>query len=513
MPRSRLPYALAAVVVLHLLVAGWFAGQRPIDGDEGYYGLAARLVAEGKTPYVDFFYPQAPLLPYVYAPAASLIGAPQLPWLRGVSVLLSTAAVALMAMWLATRLATRPGVAIAAGLLIALGPELLTWTTTVKTYAFTSAATAAALLACSRATAGARQGPLWALGGGAALGIAASGRLLFAPAAFAPAVLFVLVARWRRPSAALSWLVGAALGLLPVWLFWTGDPDRFWFNNVAYHDLRFSALENAPSWQRAVAALETLGVSLMSNPGLLLLLALAVWEASAWRSRDGDEPDPAAAAGLLLAVVYTATCLLPDPVYMQYFTGGLPVMLLPAAAFGIGRLAWPSRRLVVGAAVLAPGLAWLSLDLIRHDLPTAAHWQLDHYARVNQRIVAGTEPDDVVFAFWPGYVAGSGRRPHPGMENQFAVGVSERLDAVERARYDIPGRRELARAFRREEAAMVVVGTWMYDIDAALDNEQMQRLLAHFHRHYETIEQVDDVKLCKPVGETPARDPGPPRRR
>ncbi len=36
--------------------------------EEAAYTYAAKLVSEGKMPYTDFFYPQAPLLPYLYAP-------------------------------------------------------------------------------------------------------------------------------------------------------------------------------------------------------------------------------------------------------------------------------------------------------------------------------------------------------------------------------------------------------------------------------------------------------------
>ena len=36
---------------------------RHIDGDEGYYASAIRLVSEGDVVYHDFIYPQAPLLP------------------------------------------------------------------------------------------------------------------------------------------------------------------------------------------------------------------------------------------------------------------------------------------------------------------------------------------------------------------------------------------------------------------------------------------------------------------
>ena len=40
---------------------------RFIDGDEGYLLYAARLIAEGKELYRDFFFPQAPLVPNVFA--------------------------------------------------------------------------------------------------------------------------------------------------------------------------------------------------------------------------------------------------------------------------------------------------------------------------------------------------------------------------------------------------------------------------------------------------------------
>ena len=45
----------------------YYAGVRLIDGDEGFYATAARLVWQGKTPYRDFFFQQAPLLPYLYS--------------------------------------------------------------------------------------------------------------------------------------------------------------------------------------------------------------------------------------------------------------------------------------------------------------------------------------------------------------------------------------------------------------------------------------------------------------
>ena len=45
----------------------FIARHRFVNGDEGFYLLASRLVLMHKKPYLDFSYVQAPLLPYVYA--------------------------------------------------------------------------------------------------------------------------------------------------------------------------------------------------------------------------------------------------------------------------------------------------------------------------------------------------------------------------------------------------------------------------------------------------------------
>src|ERR1700750_59975 len=46
----------------------------PVDNDEGYYGLAAKLTIHGQVLYRDFFYPQAQLLPYVYGAWMEVFG-------------------------------------------------------------------------------------------------------------------------------------------------------------------------------------------------------------------------------------------------------------------------------------------------------------------------------------------------------------------------------------------------------------------------------------------------------
>src|SRR5215469_16697200 len=65
---TRTPNLLLAFVLLSQVVFFSFVAEhRFIDIDEGSYLLASRLVLAHKRPYLDFFYNQAPLLPYVYA--------------------------------------------------------------------------------------------------------------------------------------------------------------------------------------------------------------------------------------------------------------------------------------------------------------------------------------------------------------------------------------------------------------------------------------------------------------
>jgi hypothetical protein len=201
---------------------------------------------------------------------------------------------------------------------------------------------------------------------------------------------------------------------------------------------------------------------------------------------------------LLMAAVHTLASLVPEPTYRQYFTATLPVLLLPAAAAGLRALATIRPRLVPAVmAGLIPALAAVWLGWLRPEIDRAVCWRLDHYHYVSRVLASLTAPGDIVFSFWSGYVGGSGRQAYPGLENHFAVAVSERLDAVERRRLRIAGRHEMATAFREEIPAAVVLGVWMHDLTHVLDNAQTQALMDVFNRHYGFVVEVEGAKVCR----------------
>jgi hypothetical protein len=207
-----------------------------LNQDEGWYLYAARQVAEGRLPYLDFAFTQGPMLPLVYAAAEPLVDRWGVGGGRLFTLLLGMAG-SLLAAWTAARASPRGGRA--TGALVAL--ILLTcnvyqsyFTVVVKTYSLTGLFLAAGLLALSYAQA--RLGKEACFASGALLALAAGTRISAGMALPAAGIALLLARRRVRP---LGWVLfgaGGALGLaswsLPFHLL---APDGFRFALFEYH--------------------------------------------------------------------------------------------------------------------------------------------------------------------------------------------------------------------------------------------------------------------------------------
>ncbi len=478
---------------------------RPIDGDEGYYLSAARLVATGATPYEDFFYPQMPLLPYVYAPFYKIVGS-SLVAMRLLSVAFSTLALVLWGMFLRARFGNQPMFVIGGLLLVALNPYLLSWNVTVKTYALTNLGVFATLWAADRGFHSRRL--VWFLVAGLTSGLTVETRLLYLPWAGS---LFAALAwiRWRHPRVGLSYAslaavgAGFVLGIAPALRLYLANPARFRFNNLDYHNLRFSPLDQTGGQDvpQAVAALYELSKTLLLNPFMLLLVILAAvgWLALV-RSRENVDLglQPIALVAGLGAVVHTIACLFPDPVHAQYFTSPLAPMLAPLAVFGVVELARRFGRpttLVAGVVALGVLLSFVDLQVRKTGMIWDDVWSLDHLAEVSANIESRSEPQDQVLAFWSGYVFETERRFLPGMENHFALGVSEKLNLVQNADYHVAGKELLLRAIQTKTPRIVVLGAWMHEINTTLDQKDLPLILQELDANYRIAWMRGEVKV------------------
>jgi len=234
-------FAILVIAYAGALIA--FASQRPIDADEGFYAAAARLASEGGVVYRDFFFPQTPALPHLYAPA--FLSSSSLYGLRIFSALLGAAGLAVAGVLLVRRHRARPEVWIPALVLLAMDPYLASWSVTVKTHATTNLLLLLLLLLLDRAVDTER----WPLHGG--IGLVAAllvfTRLLYAPAVgaclawyawvlfSAPRSVPTSAPAGRRGTPLAACLAGLAVGLLPMLLLAALEPAATHFDNLGYH--------------------------------------------------------------------------------------------------------------------------------------------------------------------------------------------------------------------------------------------------------------------------------------
>ena len=503
-------------ILMALIVLAFFAGtlalsrQRTIDGDEGYYATAARLVSEGQTPYLDFFYPQMPLLPYVYAPVYKLVGS-SLVNMRLMSVAAGVLSLILWGLILRRRRPEHSGIILAGLALVAMNPYFLSWNVTVKTYALTNLAVFATLWALDRGLHSRRVG--WFLVAGLAAGLGVGVRLLYLPWAGVLALGLGWL-QWRDQGREFplknmaAYMGGMLVGLAPAVVLFARDPELFMFNNLDYHQLRYSAIAQSGTGfgVRLEAALLALGKTLFLNPFMVFQLVLVGFGVD-WIRRNRDNPlRPLVVLSGFGALAHTVACLFPDPVYEQYFTGSLTPLLAPLVVAGLVRISQLVKKpgtALAGVLVLAAVLSVVDLQVRKTGMVWKEVWTFEHLAKVSTAIEARTEPEDMVMAFWPGYVFETGRQYLPGLENQFALGVSEKLTLDQKVRYHVAGKELVLKAFDLQYPDVVVLGAWMHELNTTIDQRYLPIILEELDAKYELREYFGESKVL-----TRRADPG-----
>ena len=220
--------AASAAVFSALILYVFSAFYGNINQDEGWYLYAARCVADGLHPYRDFFYTQAPLMPWVYSWFEGLWG--------GFGVLggrIFTAVLGLLSCLCVAAMTARTVPrerSLEAGVLsfslLACNLYHAYFTTIPKTYALASFLLYAGLLSLTfcffrRRSSHNRMSRMWALPAGFLVAMAAGTRLSLGAAL--PVVTLCLLFTWRRSGSAFFWFaLGGLIGLLalfaPVYL-------------------------------------------------------------------------------------------------------------------------------------------------------------------------------------------------------------------------------------------------------------------------------------------------------
>lgn len=488
--RWRFEVGVGAATAAALMIVGYRTAG---DVDEGFYLLAGELVARGRLPYRDFFYPQAPYLPFLIAPL-KLLG-PTFTSARMVFAAIGGATGGVVAAIVRRETNSRT-IALASAALFALNEVTWQWAPSVRPYAPASLLAVLAVWILGGAEAPRLRGAFLA---GMLTGVAAGMRLLLLPLVVASvagawlrdtpyarlralALLLLLrvflwapygaqarLAKWTIPLCLLALAVGprfgaraarglaasagAAVAALPAYAIYRLAPQGFLFGNLAFHAARIPGArpdDAGALTPRGFSASSMFGLAPVQQISALgvevaLLSLFALVAVAAGRTR-ATVPLLLAAAGVGLAA------MVPTPMHEHYLTPMIP-LLAALAGVGLGAVSHAMRgadraqRYALPAALVALTLA-LGQGSFRQKWVHGAfglvgEFRISHFrprlldaSAAWTRWVSDRHPGPVL-ALWPGSAVGVADRLLRGTENHFARAApipSGDLDTAERLR-------------------------------------------------------------------------------
>lgn len=307
-------------------------------------------------------------------------------------------------------------------------PFFLTWMGIVKTYAFAGAFLVIAILLLTEATCGSPgQHPLpWLVGASIAMGLSVSIRIPCVVPAFLGAVWLLATNRSRQgfQHAVVFLSLSLALPALAIALLGASG-SQIWFNAVASH-----AEPIADPWGQRLATLR----ELLLEPRVSLLTIAGV---AAWILRiRGKNRHPDAALAFGIATTLTIGYLLAQPSYTQYWTFALPFWIWSIAPLLLQVLSLKGGRavLVLLVAISAAGSV-AGHEKIRAPYPTLLYLSQPEVIALRAEMARSLPRGSVVASLWPGYIAGTGHRSAPGLENTLGFRSSEMLNREQRREF------------------------------------------------------------------------------
>jgi hypothetical protein len=438
----------------------YVALERFIARDEGFYLYAAKLVAQGQVPYRDFFFPQAPLSPYIFSLWMNIAN---FSWIsaRACAAFFTIGCGGLI--YLFTRAYFGRWAALLALPLFAMTVAIQAWMPIAKN---TVLATFLLLLALYMGLIRKQSG--W---GAFFMGLSVLTRLTYAPLGLL--LLFPTGQTWREYRTQLR---GLLLGCLPslgiVLFFYLQDPFNFLQDNWVYHQQRSNLSDKIFARKRWRLVNVLFGLKKGTGMGGYQVLGLGVAALCGFvgslRTFICWWP-----LALIIAILF-AVSLLPEPAYLQYFSPFV-MLLIPLSSVGllcasraISRIL-PLHRLRGAVVLLAifVGMFWYGGegkrdftrflitgdDVIGVGRHNSRAWRLAFVSKVAKVIDEQNVSRKPVFSSWPGYLLETDSGALSGTENQFGHTWAnyERMTATEQEKRHIMTRKRVLEAYANEE--------------------------------------------------------------
>ena len=462
---------LLPVFVFLACFFSFVARHRFIDGDEGFYLLASRLVLEHKIPYFDFFYHQAPLLPYAYGLWTKLFG---ISWYsaRGLSAAL-TSILGLLIYEHVCHETRRLAAGLAAVVLFASSTFIFAWFPIVKTYSLAALFLFGAYVIVTRHS---RSSPPWLVAfAGLLFGLSVDTRSYVV--GIAPIFLWWM---FRQPEtsnsvARILWFLGGfTIGIAGSLYLFFAAPHLFLFNNFGYHAIRTDK-GLIGDWRGKIYTARIVLFGAEYN-GIQFSILSAVSFVAILVSRMRRR---ATVLAFLIAFILGFISILPTPSFAQYFCMCMPFLIV-AAACGASdyvtslRAARPKPITVLASVAVLAAFVASSVPSFRRYVVTgdkidgikgtndAPNWTLDAVSAVSKAIDQLAAQNEQIASFWPGYIFASKADPYPGFENNFGRLISRKLTVDQRAKYHIIADSDIEAGFAAHTPRIVVSGNLIW---------------------------------------------------
>jgi hypothetical protein len=392
---------------------------RPLDRDEGFYLYGAWRTSLGETPYQDYFYPQAPYLPYIYAPAVSVVQDSILGG-RILSAIFSIALAVLLAAYVSKRTGNRQLGMLAGGLML-FGDLNLFWHAAVKTYAASDLLFFGGFVLLMASFRGCQENKIFIFSilSGILFAISYHIRLVLAGSSIYLGLLILLApGRWRFRRF-LGLFLGIVIASIPAFLIFIKNPNRYWFENLTFH---ITARLPEPWWKFAIWKATAL-VNYVTSPDILILIILCGIGVRVLAKNHEFLRDFRAEIwmGIGLMGVLFATYLSTPTLLPQYLVQLSPFLIMGAVA-GVGAVVKDSKgkkgEVIVLAMLLIYG-GWgigktVGRVVERKDLIPQYGMQTVH--EVGQYLQSHLKENKPLLTFWPAYLVAGKQNSIPGTD-------------------------------------------------------------------------------------------------
>ncbi|EQB62806.1 MAG: Glycosyl transferase family protein [candidate division Zixibacteria bacterium RBG-1] len=426
---------------------------RFVDADEGLYLNSAYLVKQGQTPYYDFFYPQAPLLPFVFAPIAD--GGINSLFLGRLISLLISLILGLLLLFYYRRITTDSKSSLWLYFFYTFNGLFLVYHPVVKTYAWSDLFGFLSFIFLSEFLLFNQKKTtlFWA---GLFIGLAFNFRATSLVVFILQIIIILFFSKIpNKFKSILALFLGALIPSIPSLIFFFKGPWVFFFNNFTYHQIWGKEVVEMGILQKFVV----LGKFIFypQNFLLIVLAVFGIWWSFKNNFKLGKIP-------LTFAMTLVIIYFLATPTQFQYYEQSLPY-ILTLSAFGLSAiLNWlnhekPRLKLLFnwGSSIyyvltLIPFFLIFILAIRERD----QFFKISEVKKVVSIIQESTTPEEKILSVWPGYLVFSKREGIEGMKT-CGYEVTPFLDGDEVKSLNLVQQSEIERILKEKKAKLVVI--------------------------------------------------------